>query len=424
MLTNVLAWALKKLAQLIILRYRPGIIGVTGSVGKTSTKLAIAAVIGPSRRTRFSKGNLNNELGLPLAIVGDFSENEVKIVSRDTPEGEKKIGKSLFWIKVILTGVMNLIRRNNDYPEILVLEYGSDKPDDIKNLLEIARPNISVITAVGEIPVHVEFFAGPDELAKEKSRLIEQLPSAGFAILNHDDETVMDLKGRTRAHIFTFGFQKGSELRLTGFRNKVESGKPVGVSFRMEYGGGSVPVEINGVFGKVQAYASGAAAAVGLIFGINLIKIAESLKAYRPAPSRMELVAGAKQTTIINDSYNASPLSMHAALDVLRDLPAKRKIAVLGDMLELGEYSMEAHGRVGRIAAQVVDFLFTVGKGGKIIAEAAVKKGFSKKRIKSFDSADEAVDEVEKAIKKGDIILVKGSHAMELEKIAEAIKQM
>lgn len=419
---SILRWKLKKLAQLTILRYRPGVVGVTGSVGKTSTKLAVAAVLGPSRRTRFSRGNLNSELGLPIAIIGDFSDEEIKIVSHDTPVGEKRFRKAFFWLKVIFTGLSNLIRKKRDYPEILVLEYGADKPGDLKQLLKIARPNISIITAIGDIPVHVEFFSGPEEVSREKARLIEQLPSAGFAVLNYDDDTVMDLKDRTRAHVFTYGFQKGTELRLANFENRIENGKPAGVSFRMEYGGSSVPVRIDGAFGKVQAYAAGAAAAVGLIFGINLIKIAEALKAYWPAPGRMGLLPGVKDATVIDGSYNASPLSMHAALDTLRDLPGKRKVAVLGDMRELGEYMMEAHERVGRMAAQTTNVLVTVGVGGKLIAEAAKKHGMPKRNIQSFDTADEAVDTVEKLIKKGDLVLVKGSHSMELDKIVEAIK--
>lgn len=415
---------LKKLAQLAILRYRPGIIGVTGNVGKTSTKLAVAAVLGPSRRTRFSRGNFNSELGLPLAILGDFSDSELKIASHDTPSGEKRIRKIFFWIKVIIVGIFNLIVKKRGYPEILVLEYGADRPGDLKRLLEIARPNVSIVTAIGDIPVHVEFFSGPEELAREKSRLVEHLPSAGFAILNYDDETVFKMKDRTRAHVVTFGFQKGAELRLTSFKNNTESRKPKGVEFKMEYGGSSVPVKIDGTFGKVQAYASGAAAAVGLIFGLNLIKIAEALRLYHPAPGRMEILPGVRETNIIDSSYNASPLSMHAALDTLRDLPGKRKVAILGDMLELGEYSIEAHERAGRLASQSVDLLITVGSAAKILAETARKSGLQRKNVQSFDNADEAVDDVEKAVKKGDLVLVKGSHAMELDKIVEAIKEI
>ncbi len=421
---KILRWKLKKVAQLTILRYRPGIVGVTGSVGKTSTKLAIAAVLGPSRRVRFSKSNLNSDLGLPIAVIGDFREEELRLVSRDQPAHEKRIRKTFFWLKVIFVGVFRLVVKSREYPEILILEYGADRPGDLKYLLEIARPNISVITAVGEIPVHTEFFSGPQEVAREKARLIEHLPSSGFAILNHDDETVMELKERTRGHIVTFGFGKGAEVRAMNFENRIEDNRPAGVFFKLEYGGSSVPVRIDDVFGKVQAYAAGAAAAVGLIFGLNLIKISEALKEYRPAPGRMELLPGIKSSLLIDGSYNASPLSMHAALDLLKDLPGKRKIAVLGDMLEIGKYTIEAHERVGKLAAQFVDALVTVGPAAKFIADAARKNGFSKRNLRSFDSADDAVEEVENLVKKGDLILVKGSHAMELEKIVEGIKMI
>ena len=421
---KILRWKLKKIAQLMIWRYRPGVVGITGSVGKTSTKLAVAAVLGPSRHIRFSKSNLNSDLGLPIAVIGDFREEELKLVSRDQPAHEKRIRKTFFWLKVIFVGLFRLIVKKRGYPDILILEYGADRPDDLKYLLEIARPNISVITAVGDIPVHTEFFSGPQEVAREKARLIEYLPSSGFAVLNYDDATVMALKERTRGHIVTFGFGKGAEVRTMNFENRIENNHPRGVFFKLEYGGSSVPVRIDDVFGKVQGYAAGAAAAVGLIFGLNLIKIAEALKEYRPAPGRMELLQGIKDCLIIDSSYNASPLSMHAALDLLNDLPGKRKIAVLGDMLEIGKYTMQAHEEVGRIAAEFVDALVTVGPAAKLIAEAARKSGLPKRNIHSFDNANDAGEPVENLVKKGDLILVKGSRAMELEKVVEGIKMI
>jgi len=420
---RILRWILKKLAQLTIWRFRPGIVGITGSVGKTSTKLAIKAVLEKERKVRTSGGNLNNDLGLPLTILGDWSERDLKLVSRDQPSGTAKVRKLFFWFKVLVVSVCRLMfGHRSSYPEILILEYGADRPGDLKLLLNIARPNISVITAVGDIPVHVEFFSGPEEVAREKARIIEYLPVASFAILNFDDETVMDLKDRTRAHIMTFGFGRGSEIQITRFENHSEEGKPVGVSFKLEYGGSFVPARLDGVFGKAQAYAAAAAAAVGLVFGLNLIKISEALKNYKPAPSRMGLLPGIKYTNIIDDSYNASPLSMHAALDTLKGLPGKRKIAVLGDMLEIGKYAIEAHERVGRLAAGFLDILVTVGPRAKFIAEAAKEAGMRKRNIYSFETADNAAKPVQDLLKKGDLVLTKGSHAMELNKVVEEIK--
>jgi UDP-N-acetylmuramoyl-tripeptide--D-alanyl-D-alanine ligase len=420
---KVLRWLLKKLAQLTIWRYRPGIIGITGSVGKTSTKLAVKTILERERKVRASASNLNNDLGLPLTILGDWSEKNLKLVSREQPPHTAIFRKLFFWIKVIVVSTVNIIFGSKlSYPEILILEYGADRPGDLKYLLDIARPNISIITAIGDIPVHVEFFNGPEDVAREKAKLIEYLPTAGFAILNYDDEAVMDLKDRTRAHVMTFGFGKGAEIQIMRLENHWEKERPVGISFKLQYGGGVVPVRLDGVLGKAQCYASAAAAAVGLIFGLNLVKISEALKSYEPAKSRMELLPGVKYTFIIDDSYNASPLSMHAALDALKSLPGKRKIAVLGDMLEIGKYAIEAHERVGRLAGKFADVLVTVGPRAKFLAEAARGERMKKNSILSFDTADEAAKPVQNLIKKGDLILVKGSHAMEMSKIVEEIK--
>ena len=264
---KVLRWTLKKLAQMIIWRFRPGIVGITGSVGKTSTKLAVAAVLRDGGSVRVSDGNLNNDFGLPLTILGDWSKEELKLISRDQPAHTARAKKLFFWVKVIIVSLARLaFGSKSRYPEMLVLEYGADRPGDLKYLLSIARPNISIITAIGDIPVHVEFFAGPDDVAREKSRLIEYLPSAGYAILNFDDASVMNIKERTRAHIVSFGFGNGASVRMTRFENKWEKdahsdgGRPVGISFKLEYGGSFVPVRLDNCFGKSPVYAAGAAA--------------------------------------------------------------------------------------------------------------------------------------------------------------------
>ena len=425
MSVKILKKILRKLAQLTIWRYRPGIIGITGSAGKTSTKLAIKAVLERDRRVRVSAGNLNNDLGLPLTILGDWNAADLALVSRATPRGTAKFRKAGFWIKVIFVSVLHIIFvAAKEYPEILILEYGADRPGDIKYLLNIVRPNISVITAIGEIPVHVEFYGGPDEVAREKGRLIEYLPVGGSAILNADDPTVTNLQSRTRARVMTFGFDKSSEVRISRFENKVHNGIPIGVSFKLEHGSAVVPVRIDNVFGRANAYAAGAAAAIGLVFGMNLITISEALARYAPPESRMELLPGIKFTFVIDDSYNASLIAMRSALETLHDLPAKRKVAVLGDMLEIGKYTPEAHEVVGRMAAKSADVLFTVGPRAKFIAEAARGAGMKRTMIFSFDTAEEAQKPVKDFIKKGDLILVKASHSVGLNKIVKEIREV
>ncbi|OGG43053.1 hypothetical protein A3G50_01595, partial [Candidatus Jorgensenbacteria bacterium RIFCSPLOWO2_12_FULL_42_11] len=371
---RILKLILKKLAKAVVRRYQPGIVAVTGSVGKTSTKEAIRAVLSKERKIRASSGNFNNEIGVPLTILGDWQEI--------------KKPAFLFWFKVVIASLFRILipRKFSSlkYPEILVLEYAADRPGDMKYLLGIAQPQITVVTAIGEIPVHVEFYSGPEALVREKAKLVEQLPTVGFAILNADDPLVLEMKNQTRSQVMTFGFGDAAQVKITGFEN-VSNGEPTGIVFKLGYGGSFVPVKINGVFGKGQAYAAVAAACVGLIFGMNLVKIAEALVLnFQPPSRRMNLVSGVKGTFIIDDSYNASPLSAKAALDTLRDLKAKRKIAVLGDMLEIGKYNLEAHEEIGKFAAGFVDLLVTIGPRAKFIAEAASKAGLAKENISSF----------------------------------------
>jgi UDP-N-acetylmuramoyl-tripeptide--D-alanyl-D-alanine ligase len=421
---KALSASLRVLARLTVWRYEPKIVGVTGSVGKTSAKVAIATVLATEHRVRASYGNLNNGLGLPLAILGAWSSEELKLVSRDMPAGTATFGKIFFWVKVIGVSVWNILFHANGYPDVFVLEYGADRPGDIKYLLKIAKPSIGVVTAIGEVPVHVEFYATPQEVAREKSRLIDGLPASGFAVLGADDPTVLQLKDRTRASVMTFGFAQGADIRATRFENRAGGAKPAGISFKIEHGGNSVPMKLAGVFGKAHASAAAAATAVGLIFGMNLVTISEALERYVPEKSRMQVVPGVKHTRVIDDTYNASPLSMRIALETLADVQASRKIAVLGDMLELGKHTPEAHEAIGRQAAGAADVLVAVGSRAKFIADAAAKVGMKKASIYAFDTADAAARPVQELLKEGDLVLVKGSHAMEMGKIVEEIREV
>lgn len=402
-----LKWVLRTLAIWTVKKYQPGVIGVTGSVGKTSTKEAILAVMRSIRRVRASSGNFNNEIGLPLTVLGDWD----------------KVGGFGFWCGVVSKSLLRLMF-SGTYPEILILEYAADRPGDIKYLLEIVKPQISVVTAIGDIPTHVEYYSGPDAVAREKSRLVETLPTIGFAVLNYDDEAVFDMKDRTRANVVTYGYGDGAQVRITNFENRSENRRPLGITFKLEHGSNFVPVRMEGVFGKTQGYAAAAAAAVGLSFGMNLVRVAEALSYYQAPGHRMKLIPGVKGSYVIDDSYNASPLSMRAAIETAKSLRATRRIGVLGDMLEIGKYTIEAHEMIGRLSAKVFDILVTVGARAKFIAEAAHKAGLPKKNIHSYETADEAKMAVQDLIKKGDMVLVKASHGIQLDKIVEEIQQI
>lgn len=419
---NMISAALKRLAQATVLRYRPAIVGVTGSAGKTSTVLAIAAALADGRKVRAPYGNFNGDIGLPLTILGDWPPEHLKLFSREYPPGKNIFRKTLFLLKVIVVGAYRLVVRA-PYPEVLVLEYGVDQPGDMRRLIAIARPNVAVMTAIGDTPAHVEFFGSPQDVIREKSRLIECLPAAGTAVLNADDAAIMGLTLRTRAEIMTFGFKPEATVGVENLEYKIEGNAPVGVAFKLKHAGATVPLRLEGALGASQAYAAAAGAAVGLIFGLNLVSICGSLERhYRPAPHRMQLLPGIKSSLLLDDSYNASPVSMRSALEALKVLPAKRRVAVLGDMLEIGEYAMEAHEKVGHLAAGIADALFLVGPLAKFIAAGAKKKGFAAKDIYLFDTVDETRAPLQDFVRTGDLVLIKGSHAMGLEALVAEIK--
>lgn len=253
-------YILKQLAKLIIRRFQPQVIAITGSVGKTSAKEAIYAVLKNYRKVRKSEDNLNNELGVLLAIIGPPAGG--------WKEEELKSKKFLFWFKAIISASICVFNpRKSAYPEILILEYTADRSGDIKYLLEIAKPFIGIITAVGEI----------EAVSRERAGVVESLRANGFAVLNFDNEAIMNMKERTRAKIITFGFNEGADVKISGFENRSENDKPIGVSFKIEYAGSFVPVVLKNVFGEAQAYAAAVAACVGLIFDLNLVEISEPL---------------------------------------------------------------------------------------------------------------------------------------------------
>ncbi|PIR88494.1 MAG: hypothetical protein COU09_02020 [Candidatus Harrisonbacteria bacterium CG10_big_fil_rev_8_21_14_0_10_44_23] len=416
-LRNQLQKWLAIFSRKILDKYDPTIVGVTGSVGKTSTKEAIYTVLRSSKKTRRNRGNFNTEFGFPMTIIGDY----------------QRVGGYGFWTRVLIRGAFLTIfpefianRVLGHYPEVLVLEYAADKPGDLKYLISIARPDITVLTAIGDVPVHVEFYDSPEQVAKEKSRLIEALSSSGVAILNCDEDRVLALKEKNRGETMYFGFGEKADLKVSAFETRLETigkgipKKPIGISFKLEHGDNFVPIRINGTLGRSQAYAAAAAAMVATSIGLNLVQIADAFTHF-PVPSqRMKLMSGMNQSYIMDDSYNASPIAMNMAFETIAEIRAKRKIAVLGDMLELGHFSDKAHDAVGKEAANLFKILITVGEQGRRMANAAIKTGMLKRNVFSFDAAHDAEIKLLEILRKGDLVLIKGSKAMDLKLVAEA----
>ncbi|OGZ33910.1 MAG: hypothetical protein A3I88_03575 [Candidatus Portnoybacteria bacterium RIFCSPLOWO2_12_FULL_39_9] len=405
---SILQYLLKILSQIVLWKYRPEIVAVSGSVGKTTAKEAIYTILKAHFRARRNLENYNNEIGVPLAILG-------------LETGGRSIKK---WLKIFLKALAVIIFKT-EYPEILVLEMGADKPGDLGYLLSFVPIKIGVITAIGEFPVHLEFFPEKDALIEEKSSLVKSLPRKGLAVLNYDDLSVRMMRENisSGAQIISYGFGQGADLKIMNYELKIKNleEKDFGVNFKLENKGSMVPIRLKKCLGKQQAYAAAAAAAVGLNFGLNLVNISAGLEKFRPLPGRTNLIRGIKKTWIIDDTYNASPSSVIAGLEILNQFQPKRKIAVLGDMLELGEKTEEAHRRVGREAFLTADLLLLVGERARFIADEMKKNGFSEEKIFEFDSAEKAGLALQEKLEAGDIILIKGSRAMRMEKIVKEI---
>lgn len=399
-------------AKATVARYKPRIVAVTGSVGKTSTKDAVYEVLAPAARVRKSQKSFNSELGLPLTILGRPN-------AWNNPFG---------WLQNILDGLF-LLFFNSPYPEWLVLEVGADRPGDIQSVAKWLSVEIAVITRLPEVPVHVEFFASPQQVVDEKAALIDALIPNGTLVLYADDNRAHDMRRRAMGkHIITFGMSEEVDVRGENFAVLYEEGPvrmPVGISARVTAGGKSVPVSVFGTIGAHTLLPALAAVAVGRALGKDLVDCVEALGQYSPPPGRMHLIRGLKDSVIIDDTYNSSPAAVAAALDTLLFVVPKgslgRRIAVLGDMLELGRHSVEEHRKLGAEAARCSDLLLTVGFRAREIAEGALDSGMKENAILQFEDATRAGEELAALLREGDCVLVKGSQSMRME---NAVKEL
>jgi len=396
-------------ARLILLRYKPKVIAVTGTVGKTSAKDAIGTVFSQEFYVRKSDKSYNSEFGVPLTIIG-----------------AKSAFNNLFkWFLIFLKGLKLLMVRH-DYPEILILEVGVDRPDDMSKLTSWLKPDMAVITGFGSIPVHIEFFKNVDELVKEKTKLIRDFTLENYVVLNGDDPKSRELKDKTKANVITYGFSEGNDLVASNYnilyKGDEDQGIPEGITFKIDYKGKIIPIRLYNIFGKQSAYSVLAALAMGTVYHFNIIEMAESLARYRPPVARLNLISGVGESFILDDTYNASPLAVEMALNTLNEVKTKgRKIAVLGDMLELGKHSADEHRKVGEKARGIADLIVTVGIRAKFIAEGAREAGFNERNIHEFAESREAGRFLLDIIQKGDLILVKGSQSIRAERVVEEI---
>jgi UDP-N-acetylmuramoyl-tripeptide--D-alanyl-D-alanine ligase len=335
----------------------------------------IAAVLRTRFKTKATRGNLNNHIGVPLTLIS-FDEDD----------------------------------------EYGVVEMGMNHPGEIAPLARMTAPEIGVISSIG--PAHIEFFADEAAIAAEKGELIAALPPEGLAVLNGDDKWSRRVAGQTHARVVWTG--GGADSAWRGEEVRIEAG---GLSFRLSHGGGAVTVRLP-VINRVMVQNALLAAAVGGECGLTLEEIARGLESVQLPGARMQVVK-ARGVSIINDAYNANPASMKAALIALKEFPgAQRRLAVLGSMGELGRHAAELHWSVGEFAArQEVAFLIAVGPYAEAYAAGAMAGGLGHDRLARALDAEEAAEALKSILREGDAVLVKGSHFMGLERLVTALAE-
>ena len=368
--------ALQQVAAAWRTRFAPRVIGVTGSVGKTTTKEIIAGVLGQRFVTLKSPGNLNNEIGLPLTVLQLEARHEQ-----------------------------------------VVLEMGMYAVGEIAQLCRIAQPHVGVITNVG--PVHLERLGAIERVAQAKAELVEALPADGVAVLNADDPLVSAMATQTRARVFRYGLAQDADL----WADEIVGEGLEGIRFRFHYQGDVVHVRVP-LLGRHSVHTALRATAVGLVEGLSWEEIVAGLQNV-DAQLRLMVVRGMNGATLLDDTYNASPASTLAALNLLADLPVGngRRIAVLGDMLELGSFEEEGHRIVGLRVADVSDVLITVGQRARMIAEEALTAGLPAAKVQAVTDSETALASLRALLGPGDIVLVKGSRASHMDEIASALSR-
>lgn len=377
--------ALADMARFALARHRRQVgglevVGITGSIGKTTTKEVVASVLGDRAPGRVLKtqGNLNSEIGLPMTLLNGLEAQH----------------------------------------EIAVLEMAMYQAGDIRFLARLAHPRVGVVTAVQ--PVHLGRMGTIDAIQQAKQELVEELPTDGVAVLNGDDPLVAKMERATAARVVRYGVSGPAEVRA----EHIASRGLDGVTFDLLHASSGQSQQVHlPLLGTHNVYAALAAAAVGLEEGLSLADIGGAL-GNLSSTLRLVVVDGINGSRLIDDSYNASPASVIAALNVLSELPGSRKVAVLGDMLELGSEEEPGHRRVGQRAADVADVLITYGERSHTLAEVARTAG-GKLRADAViegDSHEAIVERLKSELRPGDDVLVKGSLAMGMSAVVRGIR--
>ena len=368
--------ALQILASYKREKYNIPVIGVTGSVGKTSTKDIIASVMSKKYKTLKTIGNYNNHIGVPLTILG-LKEHESAVI-----------------------------------------EMGMNHFGEISRLTKITKPTMAVITNIGTS--HIGELGSRENILKAKMEILEGMKDDAPVVINNDNDMLHNwyIQNKGKRKVITFGIENESDIMAKDITSDEN-----GSQFTVNVGGKDYKVTIN-IGGKHFISNSLCAICVGLNNNIPMEKIIEGIKEFELTKRRMEIKKGINNTTIINDCYNASYDSMKAGIEYLGSLKGNKKIAVLGDMLELGSFEKKLHEKVGEeVYKNNIDILITVGKLAKYIAQKAEELGFSKEKIFKYDTKEEAVEKIKSIVESNDYILVKASNSMKFNEITAGIEE-
>ncbi len=392
---------LRFVSTLVLKRHKPIVVAITGSVGKTTTKDVVGHGLGSVISVAKADKSHNSDFGVPLSII----------------RADNPWGSVLGWLEVILKGIRTIFA--SDYPKVLVLEVGTRFPGDIERIAKWIKPDIAMITHIPEVPVHIEFFGTRQAIVDEKSMLAKHTKVGGTIVLNRDSEYVYDIAKETTHKVMSIGFSPESDVRATSVERIITLDGQYGMRFVVTIGERSYSVFAPGFVAKHQIYGVLFTMAAAEIIGVDVAEVAASMMGLNPTPGRLNPIIGENNTLILDDSYNASPAAMEAAIETLVSIDTPgRHIAILGDMLDLGRMTKEVHENLGAfIKEQKLDMVFLVGPRMKYAYEFLMDKKYAKTKIAYTDDPMAILPELKKMVKMGDTVLVKGSQGMRMEKI-------
>jgi UDP-N-acetylmuramoyl-tripeptide--D-alanyl-D-alanine ligase len=399
--------------------HKPFVIGITGNVGKTTTKDYVYNVLSSNSdldEVRGSAKSYNSEIGIPLTILGE----------------DNKWSNPISWSFLIFKNYLKYFFNKyfkfiytEKYPKVLVLEVGADGPGNIKHATTMFTPDIVVLTAFAEHPVHLEFFKNRAEFIKEKKYLVDAVSKNGLVIYNADDMdmTKMALESEAKYKI-SYG-KNSKDLRLlTSTFLYDEQGKLLGTKVIFNFENVQYQIDLRGVLGVSHAYAMLSAVAIAISRGIYMDSIIESLENIKYPKSRLRLLEGRGDSTLIDDTYNSSPKAAELALDTLKSMVVKgKKIAVLGHMAELGSDSRELHMNVGKLATESADIIIFSGRHNDWYLEGVRSTRFNMNSLYLAEDSDEVIDIFNSKIhlQSADVVLLKGSQSARIERVVVSL---